>query len=325
MSPTFSTELIRRALTVCLLAALVATGHAQRLQNEETIRINTNLVTVPVIVTDRNGRRVTGLTKDDFLLSEDGRPVAIDYFAPGSERVALVFALDASGSVRDIIEHQREAALAILGRFRVSRVAVVRFRDRPEVALPLTDEVARARAEFRFPALPNQRTAIFDGATAAVRLFGAKVNPEERRIVILISDGLDNASRLSAEEAIAEANARQVSIYVIHLPLYVPRDGHLAPRPPSKGFRQLAERTGGRYFLVGNSRTALDPRAELDLSPVFRAIADDLASQYVLGYYAEERSAGGRFHRLEVRLRRARALRARALREGYTSRTPDGN
>lgn len=325
MPPTFSTERIRRTLTVCILAALAATGRAQGTQDEETVRVNTNLITIPVIVTDRNGRRVAGLTKDDFLLSEDGRPVTIDYFAAGSERVALVFALDASGSVRDRLEHQREAALAILGRFRASRVAVVRFRDRPELAAPFTSEIARVRAEFRFPALPNQRTAIFDGAMTAVRLFDAKADPEERRIVVLISDGLDNASRLSAEEVIAEANARQVSIYVIHLPLYAPRDGRLAPRPPSRGFRQLAERTGGQYFAVGSARTALDPRAELDLSPVFRAIADDLASQYVLGRYADEQRASGRFHRLDVRLRGARALRVRALREGYALRAPDGN
>ena len=97
----------------------------------------------------------------------------------------------------------------------------------------------------------------------------------ERRIVILISDGLDNSSRTSADSVIDAAIARRVSFYVIHLPLFEPRDGRLAVRRPSKGFRDLAEKTGGKYFLVGDAKSALQPQAN-DLTPIFQAIEEVL-------------------------------------------------
>jgi hypothetical protein len=86
--------------------------------------------------------------------------------------------------------------------------------------------------------------------------------------VILISDGLDTRSRTSADSVINAAQEQRVSFYVIHLPLFEPRDGHLAVRPPSKGFRELAEKTGGKYFLVGDVKSALLPRRTIspDLS-----------------------------------------------------------
>jgi len=98
---------------------------------------------------------------------------------------------------------------------------------------------------------------------------------------------------------------KQISFYVIHLPLFAPRDGRLAVRPPSKGFRDLAEKTGGKYFLVGNASSALslsENRSSNDLAPIFLAIEEDLRSQYLLGFYAGEASRDGRNHRFRVSL-----------------------
>jgi hypothetical protein len=87
------------------------------------------------------------------------------------------------------------------------------------------------------------------------------------------------------------------------LPLYQPRDGRLAVRSPAKGFRDLAEKTGGKYFLVGNAASALAPGGydkNNDLTPVFQAIEDDLRSQYLLGFYAGEGARDGRNHRFTI-------------------------
>ena len=81
----------------------------------------------------------------------------------------------------------------------------------------------------------------------------------ERRIVILISDGLDNASRTKPGAVIDAALNNRVSFYVIHLPLFEPRDGRLAVRAPAKGFRDLAEKTGGKYFLAGDVKVGAGP------------------------------------------------------------------
>src|SRR5687767_13224581 len=103
---------------------------------EEVVRVRTDLVVVPVYVTDGRGRRVPGLTRQDFQVRDNGRPVETVHFAAGAERVALLFLLDASGSTREIVTQQSETALALFSRFgERSRVAVVQFRERPEQTL----------------------------------------------------------------------------------------------------------------------------------------------------------------------------------------------
>jgi len=84
-------------------------------------------------------------------------------------------------------------------------------------------------------------------------------DPAERRIVILISDGLDNSSLSTPSQVIADAQAKNVSFYMIQVPLFEPRDGRLAIRGPSKGFKDLAEKTGGMYFVTADAKSALAP------------------------------------------------------------------
>ncbi|MDT7780669.1 MAG: Ca-activated chloride channel [Acidobacteriota bacterium] len=285
------------------------------------------MVVVPVFVTDGHGRRVHGLTRNDFQVRDNGRLVETGYFAAGTERVSLLFLLDASGSTRDIITQQRETALALFSHFgERSSVAVMQFRERPELTLPFTGDLRRAPAAFQVAALPDRRTAIFDAALAAVRAFRPEGQQHgERRIVVLFSDGLDTASDTPPASVIAEARASSVSFYVIHIPLFEPRDGHLSARRPSKGFKELAEKTGGQLFVVGDARSSLDPRAEHDLRPIYRAIAEDLESQYVIGYHASAAGQEPGFHRIDVGLgaQRERKLRVRQLREGYENKSGD--
>jgi Ca-activated chloride channel family protein len=180
---------------------------------------------------------------------------------------------------------------------------VLRFSDRPSLATPFTNDADAARAAFRFGLERDRRTAIFDAAAEAVRAFD-KLPPvrAERRIIVLISDGLDNSSRTRAASVIDAALERRVSFYVIHLPLFEPRNGYLTVRLPSKGFRDLAEKTGGKYFVVGDVRSALQQRPP-DLTPVFQAIEEDLKSQYLLGFYIAESSRDNRQHVFSVGLK----------------------
>ncbi|HYH84747.1 MAG TPA: VWA domain-containing protein, partial [Pyrinomonadaceae bacterium] len=175
----------------------VSAQDAPELPPDEVVRVNTDLVTIPVSVTDGRGLRVAGLALRDFEVRDNGQPVEAVYFAAGAERVALLFLLDASGSTRDIITQQRETALAIFSRFGAgSRVAVMQFREQPELTLPFTTDLRRARPAFQIAALADRSTAIFDAALASVRAFASNARqPDERRIVVLISDGLDNASQ----------------------------------------------------------------------------------------------------------------------------------
>lgn len=289
---------------------------------EDVVRVRTNLVAVPAVVTDSRGRRVFGLKREEFSLSDNGRSAPLDYLSTGTDRVALLFLLDASGSAREYLSKQREAALSLFSKFGTgSRIAVLRFSDRAQVTIPFTANIGNARSGFEFPVVAGRQTAIFDSALTALRLFEARESdPTERRIVILTSDGLDTASATRPTEVIDRARADGISFYVIHFPIFTPAEGHLTARSPAKGFRELAQRTGGRFFTAGNAKSALNPRAEYNLAQVFRSIEEDLASQYVLGFYPDQISRGSSQHRLEVGLVGAanRKLRVRMLRENYS-------
>ena len=302
--------MLSRVLPACLIAFLLlgsqaATTVAQEPGDEDdVVRVNTELLLFPIRIRDKKGQAVAGLTEADLTLKDADQATTGIYFSAGADRVALLFALDQSGSLREVISQQQDAALALFSRFSDrSSIAVLRFSDASALATSFTKDVDAARAAFIFTAQRDRRTAIFDAALKSVQAF--KTLPlvrGERRIVVLISDGLDNRSRTNATSVINAAFNQRVSFYVIHLPLYEPRDGRLAVRPPSKGFRDLAEKTGGKYFLVGDRRSPLEPRAN-DLTRIFQAIEEDLKSQYLLGFYIAESSRDNRKHVWSVSLK----------------------
>ena len=316
-----------QALALALLCACAPNFFGQgqpatQAGDDEILTVRTDLITLPVFVTDGRGRRVGSLTAADFAARVDGLPTEIRYFAAGTARVALVFALDASGSAREHISRQREAALALLSRFgKGSRVGVLAFAERAALLRPISSAELSSES-FQIAARRDSRTVIFDGALAAVRAFDAAgASAAERRIVVLLSDGLDTASTARPADVVAAARGRGVSIYVIHLPLYGVRSDRIGVRRPSRGFRKLAAETGGRYFLLGDGRQALDPNPTFDLAPVFDAVADDLQTQYVVGLYADPSTRDGWEHTVSVSLARNNSkLRVHTLRDKFTLR-----
>jgi Ca-activated chloride channel family protein len=272
-------------VTLLLLGYQAATIFAQQEDDEdEVVRVNTELLLFPIRIRDKKGKPVTGLTEADVALKDQDQVVRSLYFSPGADRVALLFALDQSGSLREIISQQQDAALSLFSRFSDrSSIAVLRFSNAPLLIQPFTKDVEAARSAFRFRAGRDQRTAIFDAAAKSLEAFDdLPLVRSERRIVVLISDGLDNSSRTSADSVIDAALKARVSF--------------------SKGFRDLAEKTGGKYFLLGDGNTALAP-GQQDLTPIFQAIEDDLKSQYLLGFYIAESARDNRKHEFSLSLK----------------------
>ena len=302
--------MLSRVFPACLIALLLlgsqaAIAVAQDAGDEgDVVRVNTELLLFPIRIRDKKGVAVPGLTEADLTLKDQDKVTTGIYFSPGADRVALLFALDQSGSLREIISQQQDAALSLFSRFSErSSIAVLRFNDASSLATPFTKDTAAAREAFTFAAVRDRRTAIFDAAMKSVQAFDTlPLVRGERRIAILISDGLDNASKTSAERVINTAVEKRVSFYVIHLPLFEPRDGRLEVRRPSKGFRELAEKTGGKYFLVGDRKSPLAPR-DNDLKPIFDAIEEDLKSQYLLGFYIADSARDSRKHVWSVSLK----------------------
>jgi VWFA-related protein len=308
--PTNAVCRLRAQTCALVLSWLLAITSFQNIQAQEpvsadeVVRIDTHLVVFPIRVRDKRGRTVGGLSENDVTVKDEDNATTGLYLYHGADRVSLVFALDQSGSLREIMNQQREAALALFGQFgEKSQVAVLRFAQQSKLALPFGRDLDATRAAFSASTASNQHTAIFDAAAAATKLFETLPRiRSERRFVILISDGLDTASTVKPRAVIEAALKNQVTFYVIHLPLFTPSEGRLRVRTPAKGFRDLAEKTGGKYFLVGNTASPLASQANTDLSAVFKAIEEDLKSQYLLGFYTKESSNDGRTHRLVVGL-----------------------
>lgn len=310
LSPTIAVCRLLGQTCALLLSCLLAITSFQNIQAQEqvsadeVVRIDTHLVVFPIRVRDKRSRTVGGLSENDVTVKDEDNVSTGLYLYHGADRVSLVFALDQSGSLREIMNQQREAALALFAQFgEKSQVAVLRFAQQPKLALPFGRDLDATRAAFSASTASNQHTAIFDAAAAATKLFETLPRiRSERRLVILISDGLDTVSTVKPREVIEAAMKNQVTFYVIHLPLFTPSEGRLKVRAPAKGFRELAEKTAGKYFLVGNAASPLASPPNTDLSAVFKAIEEDLKSQYLLGFYTRESSNDGRTHRLVVGL-----------------------
>jgi VWFA-related protein len=270
--------------------------------DEDTIRVSTELLLFPVRIRDKKGRAVTGIAESDLRLQDRDHATTGIYFKAGVDRVALIFALDLSGSVREVISQQRDAALALFARFNErSSVAVMHFAETAKLVVPFNKDGAAASKGFSFHSGHNRKTAIFDAAATAITAFEQLPRVRsERPIIILISDGLDNSSTVKPKSVIEAALSKRASFYVIHLPLFEPRDGRLAVRRASTGFKDLAEKTGGKYFLVAPDQP-LAPN-KIDLTQIFQAIEEDLKSQYLLGFYINEAARDGRRHEFSLKL-----------------------
>jgi Ca-activated chloride channel family protein len=291
-------------ILACVLLSTNTTKAQEPKADDEVVRVDTHLVVFPIRVRDKRGQAVAGLTPNDLTLIDEDNVATGLYLYAGADRVSLVFALDGSGSLREIMNQQRDAALALFERFgEKSQVAVVRFAEHAKTAIPFGNDLNATRNAFSAAPARNQHTAIFDAAAASTKMFETLPRlRSERRLVILISDGLDTASSVKPAEVIEAALKNQVTFYVIHLPLFTPQGGRLKVRTPAKGFRELAEKTGGKYFLVGNTTAPLASQTDVDLAPVFKAIEEDLKRQYLLGFYTKESSNDGRMHRLLISL-----------------------
>src|SRR5687767_3759663 len=187
-------QIVLASLLICLCFCIQpATAAAQEaVEDDDVIRVNTELLLFPIRIRDKKGQAVAGLTEQDLTLKDDDKITTGVYFAPGADRVAMLFALDQSGSLQDVISQQRDAALALFSRFSDrSSVAVLRFAETAALEIPFTKDHEAARAAFQFRAIRNQRTALFDAAAHSLNAFDdLPAVRGERRLIVLISDGL---------------------------------------------------------------------------------------------------------------------------------------
>jgi Ca-activated chloride channel homolog len=273
----------------------------------DTITFDSTLVNTQVSVRDEKGRFVLGLTKDDFIVLDDGKEQPISYFSQESDQpltVALV--VDRSRSVQSALSKAQVAARSFFGsvlRAGKDRAAVVAFDSGMYVVQDFTDDAsALAAAAAKLTAAGG--TSIFDAVykTTRDKLAGGE---EGRRIILLITDGDDTTSRASIDQAIEMALKNNVIIYAIR----VSGEGSLNARglQGKPVLNRLTEATGGHQFHFDGN--------ESQLAGFFAKLQDELRSQYSMGYQVQAASSDGSFHKLTIKLKQS-ALRA-FTRRGY--------
>ena len=294
---------------------------------QDVIKVDTDLVAMDVVVTDAKGHLVRDLKKDDFKLFEDGveRSVAsfnLEKVAGAPRPLAIVFALDVSGSmtpeeVQRVTDAMREFSRRLSGHPAVFGVMTFGMRVRTVQSLT-SDRDKLERAYGRLPQEPNGlSTHAYDAVDDAVRMLArhAPLTREHqlvKRAVVVITDGFPVGDVVSPETVIERANAADTSVYVVTMPSYSQMLAavNVTPLPTPLDVSGLVEKTGGRSVYAN----------ENDLGPLFRAIAEEVSSAYVLGFYPpKENRRDGKFH--SIRIEGPKGLTLRQSRPGYTSQS----
>ena len=272
-----------------------------------TIFRTVNEVNVVFTVTDKHGRYVKDLKKNDFKVLDDTRPAdEIRSFHNETDLPLEVGLLvDASNSVRDRFKFEQESAIEFLNqtiRPRYDKAFVVGFDATPEVTQDFTDNTEALSRGVR-ALRPGGGTALYDAIYYACRdkLLKAQQSGPVRRAIILLSDGDDNQSHVSREEAIDMAQRAEVIVYTISTNIIGARN------KGDKILERIANATGGRPFF---------PFQITDVANAFAEIQDELRSQYALSYKPADLKADGRYHSIEILAQNHKNLRVRS-RRGY--------
>lgn len=271
----------------------------------QTIVLDVTRVSFLFTVSDRKGRFVTDLTKDDFEIFEAKRPQEILEFSAETDLpLRLGVLIDTSNSIRDRFRFQQEAAAEFLrsAMRKEDKAIVVGFDTSVELVADMTGDLEKLEKALR-GLRPGGGTSLYDAIYFACRDKMMQDQPMHkfRRALVILSDGDDNQSRYTREQALEMAQKADTVIYTISTNItQMPSDG-------DKVLKYFAEQTGGLYF---------SPFRATDLTQSFENIANELRSQYTILYRPNPLKTDGLFHEVGIRVKNRKDLIVRA-RKGY--------
>ncbi len=271
------------------------------------IKVGINEVSVVFTVTDKHGKRVTDLKQADFSFVDDNKPAAEirSFHAETNLPLQVGLLIDASNSVRDRFKFEQESAIEFLNqtvRRGYDQAMVVGFDATPEVTQDFTDDTEKLGQGVR-QLRPGGGTALYDALYYACRdkLLKKARNGPTRRAIILLSDGEDNLSHVTREEAIEMAQRAEAIVYTISTNVSGTKGAG------DKVLERIADATGGRPFFPFQIR---------DVSNAFAEIQEELRSQYAVSYKPADLKADGHFRTIEIVALDRKNFRVRA-RRGY--------
>ena len=263
-------------------------------QRSANIRVQTELVLIPVTVTDPMNRFVTGLEKEYFRVFEDKVEQALSHFASEDAPLSVGIVFDTSGSMGSKLQKSRQAVAQFVKLANPEdEFFLVQFSDRPELTLGFTREPEEIQNRLTFTQSKG-RTALLDGVYLAVHEMKKNAhNP--RKALLIISDGGDNSSRYTESEIKNLVREADVQIYAIGIFEPAAARGRTAEELSGPSLlSEVAEQTGGRHFPVENLNELPDIAAKIGI---------ELHNQYLLGYTPKNQEKDGKYRRVQVRLK----------------------
>jgi Ca-activated chloride channel family protein len=253
------------------------------------IRMNVDLVLVPVTVTDPMNRLVTGLEKEDFQIFENGAQQKIKSFASEDAPVSIGIVFDLSGSMGSKLVRARESIVEFIKTANPQdEFFVIGFNDRPELIEDFTNSVEDIQARLA-TVRSGKRTALLDAIYyAMVKMKDAR---HERKAILVVSDGGDNNSRYTAGELRAQVRESDVELYAIGI-----FDAYASTPEERSGpvlLDDLSEETGGRMFRVDDLS---------EMSDIAEKISTELRNQYVIGFRPEDLTRDGKWRKVKVKI-----------------------
>jgi Ca-activated chloride channel family protein len=283
-----------RFASVVVVLSAVGIGAQQ-----PTFKSGTQLVSLFATVTDAQKRLVPSLTKEDFEILDNEKLQPIAFFQNEIQPITVVVMLDTSGSMTGSIPLLRAAAEQFLIRLLPDdKGQVGAFNDKIQFSGRFTPDRDELVADLKDLDYGNG-TRLWDAVGASL---DALKGIEGRRVILVFTDGDDTASRLGLGAVIDRARVDEVMVYAIGLESNYFNGQHMVRTVPDRGLRRIADETGGGYFEL--KKTA-------DLAPTFTRVAQELHSQYVLGFTPTQ--LDNKVHKLMVRVKQA-GMTARARR-----------
>lgn len=280
------------------------TPEGEEVDEDEVVRVGTNLVPLPAFVLDAQGRIITDLQLKDFELTVDGEPRPLGDLSRADTPANLALLFDNSGSLTAARAFQKAAAARFFQTALrpVDRAAVYSISTVPELAHPLTNDFRALVRTVESFGKPVGGTAFFDTVAEAAAYLQQTAG---RRVLIVVSDGTDTMSDLDFDTTLQRLLASHCQVYAV-------RVGHsdntnLRDLAGERRLQEFAAQTGGAIYA---------PQTRADYETAFQQIAADLRQQYVLSYYPTAGASDGRFHTFALRVATRPDLRVRT-RKGY--------
>lgn len=299
----FRSFIVATACGLSMTVAAVSTAQQRQSHGSQTFAAGVDLVTLHVAVTDRHGAMVDRLRADDFLVYDEGQPQTLQFFGVDDTPATVGFVIDCSGSMRE----RRAAVTAAASAFAAhhhprDELFTVNFNEYVWRGLPREIVFAENADQLRLAvagAPTVGMTALYDAVHRALDLL--PLGSRERKALIIVSDGGDNASTSSLAAALEHARRSEVAIYTVSLA----RDDDREARP--QVLEKLARETGGAAFAAKDAA---------DMAQAFVSIARELRGAYTIGYVAPEAAEAG--------YRSVRVIASTRDRERLTVRTRIG-